>query len=166
MRRTMLLTLALAAGPILYGQQYGPPPGQPYGQSPDPSYSQPYGQPGPDSRSGQSPDPSYSQPYGQRGPDSRSGYGYYAKDPATRIGFMDGMRHGQRDLYTGHSYRPTHDGDFRHADRGYDHHFGPKWEYKNSYREAYLRGYQQGYAPGNRGYRRAYPDYYNRGYRY
>jgi len=100
-----------------------------------------------------------------------SGYGGY--DPG-RIGYMDGQRDGQRDLYTGHSYRPTHDGNFKHADRGYNHHFGPKWQYKQAYRDGYMRGYERGYAQqGQRGYRRGwddrrrdYPDGYRQSYPY
>ena len=108
-------------------------------------------------------------PYGG-GPDGRynggRGYGYYGNDPS-RIGFMDGERDGQHDFYTGHSYRPTHDHNFKHADRGYDHHFGPKWQYKETYRDAYVQGYQRGYGQGGRGgYRRGYPRDYDRGYRW
>ena len=103
--------------------------------------------------------------YPYRG-DDRGGYGYYGNDPS-RVGYMDGMRDGQHDMYKGHRFRPQHAGNFRHADRGYDHHFGPKWQYKQAYRNGYMRGYQRGYGQGYRGgYRQRDPDDYERGYRY
>lgn len=69
----------------------------------------------------------------------------YAARTARQFGFQDGLNNGSRDRYTGHSYRPTHDRDYKHADRGYDDSFGRKDEYKELYRQAYLSGYQQGY---------------------
>jgi hypothetical protein len=47
---------------------------------------------------------------------------------------------------SGHSFRPTHDGNYKHADRGYNG--GDKNYYKQAYRQAYEQGYQQGYNSG------------------
>ena len=84
-------------------------------------------------------------PYGQQGYDryDRGGAG-----PAYQIGFDDGRRDGERDAYTGHSFRPTHSGNYHHADRGYNHEFGPKQFYKDTYRSGYTEGYRAGYEQG------------------
>jgi hypothetical protein len=76
--------------------------------------------------------------------------GYYGRDgyrteSPRRIGYQDGFNDGLSDRRTGHSYRPTHDGNYRHADRGYNYSFGSKGYYKQIYREGYEQGYSQGY---------------------
>lgn len=73
--------------------------------------------------------------------------GNYANS-ARQYGMQDGFNDGQRDRQTGHSYRPTHDDNYKHADRGYDYRFGNKNDYKQAYRDAYSQGYQQGYNGG------------------
>src|SRR5262245_66595295 len=78
-------------------------------------------------------------------------YVNYGTESARRFGFEDGVNDGRRDRYTGHSFRPTHDDNYRHADRGYSSSFGNKYYYKQAYREAYEQGYSQGY---NGGWRR------------
>lgn len=132
-------------GQPVYGQQ---PPAQPaYGQ---PEYSQPasgqqqYGQPG------------YGQPqYGQQQPYGQPAYGQppYAQPPYGRYsspgfdrGYQDGLREGQRDAYTGHSFRPTQHDNYEDADRGYHSQFGSKRIYKQNYRAGYMQGYRAGYA--------------------
>jgi hypothetical protein len=93
--------------------------------------------------------------YGNRGPYGRYGpYGGYGNgsNVAERFGFQDGLNAGAYDRQTGHSYRPEHDGGYKHADNGYDSRFGNKDTYKYYYRQAYMRGYQQGYNGG--GWRR------------
>lgn len=84
----------------------------------------------------------------------RGGYGYsnygerapaYSVDSVRRIGFEDGLNDGAFDRRTGHSFRPTHDDNFRHADRGYYPGSGNKDYYKQLYREGYENGYRQGY---------------------
>jgi len=72
---------------------------------------------------------------------------------ARDFGYQDGLLDGQHDRQTGHSFRPTHDGNYRHADRGYSPLFGNKDEYKLAYRQAYESGYDRGYN-GERFYRR------------
>ena len=80
--------------------------------------------------------------------------GYYRNDRAAanarEFGYQDGLNDGRNDRSTGHSFRPTHDSNFKHADRGY---YGSmdKNYYKQLYREAYENGYQRGY---DRGYDR------------
>ena len=64
---------------------------------------------------------------------------------AREFGFQDGFNDGRNDRLSGHSFRPTHDGNFRHADRGYDGRFMSRNEYKQIYREAYQNGYERGY---------------------
>ena len=91
----------------------------------------------------------------QWGGDRGGGYyggGYNYGDTARRFGFEDGLNDGRRDRYTGHSFRPTHDESYRHADRGYNRSFGSRGYYKQMYREAYERGYREGY--NSRGWRR------------
>ena len=92
-----------------------------------------------------------------RGYRETSGYGSgYFREPGygvptesvRRIGFEDGVNDGRYDRQTGHSFRPTHDPNYRHADRGYNYTFGNRDYYKQLYREGYERGYQQGYGNG------------------
>lgn len=83
---------------------------------------------------------------GYRGPYGRGGFGNYAAN-ARQFGYQDGLNDGQNDRRTGHSFRPTHDSNYRHADRGYDG-FGNKDYYKQAYRDAYSQGYQNGYNGG------------------
>lgn len=74
------------------------------------------------------------------------GTGYaYGMSSAQQFGSQDGYNDGLRDRQTGHSFRPTHDSNYKHADRGYDPRFGNKNQYKAYYRQAYQQGYQQGY---------------------
>ncbi len=79
------------------------------------------------------------------------GYGRgdgYSVDSPRRFGYQDGYNDGVTDRRTGHSFRPTHDDNYRHADRGYYPGFGSKNYYKQLYREGYAQGYQQGYENG------------------
>jgi len=64
---------------------------------------------------------------------------------ARDFGFRDGLDDGQRDRITGHSYRPTHDSNYKHADRGYDSGYGNRQLYRDEYRAAYANGYERGY---------------------
>ena len=70
---------------------------------------------------------------------------------AYNIGYQDGLRHGQSDRMTGHSYRPTHDDDYRNADRGYSGAYGSQQAYKDQYRNGYMTGYNAGYNRGGYG---------------
>ena len=73
--------------------------------------------------------------------------GSYQSDPAgyaSHWGYQDGFNDGSHDRATGHSFRPTHDGAYKHAPE-YGHPEIRRDEYKNIYREAYVRGYQKGY---------------------
>ena len=71
----------------------------------------------------------------------------YADSPR-RFGFQDGYNDGALDRRTGHSFRPAHDDNYHHADRGYYPGFGNKNYYKQIYREGYEDGYRQGYDNG------------------
>ncbi len=74
------------------------------------------------------------------------GWGYnQISRQAFSIGYQDGVNDGAQDRRTGHSYRPTHDDNYKHADRGYDSSYGDKQAYKNEYRNGYAQGYQRGY---------------------
>jgi hypothetical protein len=64
---------------------------------------------------------------------------------AEDVGYRDGINDGQHDRSTGHSFRPTHDDNYKNADRGYHSDMGSKQAYKDSYRRGYERGYQEGY---------------------
>jgi hypothetical protein len=78
----------------------------------------------------------------------RDGYGRYDRrggGPAYSRGFEDGRWDGERDLRTGHSFRPTHSDNYRHADRGYRHEFGERQYYKDQYRAGYLEGYRMAF---------------------
>jgi hypothetical protein len=83
----------------------------------------------------------------------RGGNFNYGADSARRYGYEDGLNDGRHDRYSGHSFRPTHDDNYRHADRGYNRGFGNRDYYKQAYREAYEQGYRQGYGSGG-GWRR------------
>lgn len=76
------------------------------------------------------------------------GYSEAYSDSPRRFGFQDGYNDGVNDRRTGHSFRPTHDDNYRHADRGYFPGFGNKNYYKQIYREGYENGYRQGYENG------------------
>jgi hypothetical protein len=115
-RLGLTIAVALGAAALASAQQYDPYRGGQYG-------------------GGYYPD----QGYGRNGGYGREG------GPAYQIGFEDGRRDGERDSYTGHSFRPTHSGNFHHADRGYRHEFGPKQFYKDTYRSGYTEGYRTGY---------------------
>lgn len=67
---------------------------------------------------------------------------------ARQFGMQDGFNAGLQDRRTGHGFRPTRGGNYKHADRGYDRRFGSKNDYKRAYREAYAQGYQNGYNGG------------------
>ena len=69
----------------------------------------------------------------------------YSLDSVRHIGFDDGVNDGRWDRRSGHSFRPTHDTNFKHADRGYFRGFGSRNYYKQIYREGYENGYRQGY---------------------
>jgi hypothetical protein len=72
----------------------------------------------------------------------------YAGEGPRKFGYQDGYSDGLHDRRTGHSFRPTHDDNYHHADRGYFPGFGNKNYYKDLYREGYAQGYQQGYDNG------------------
>lgn len=78
--------------------------------------------------------------------------GGYDLRSARDIGYQDGLNDGTLDRRTGHSFRPTNSGNFKHADRGYSPTYGNKNYYKDAYRNAYQNGYAQGY--NNGGYER------------
>jgi len=88
-----------------------------------------------------------------RGGYGRGGYGGYGGNAARQNGYQDGLNDGARDRRTGHSNRPTQDGNYKHADHGYNSSYGDKNYYKQAYRQAYENGYQQGYSSGG-GWRR------------
>jgi hypothetical protein len=67
----------------------------------------------------------------------------------SRQGYIDGVNDGTRDAQTGHSFRPTEQPGYKHADRGREGSGLGKDEYKQVYRDAYMQGYQRGYY-GNR----------------
>jgi hypothetical protein len=85
----------------------------------------------------------YGQGYGQ-------GYGNGYRDQngpaeyASRTGYQDGMNDGSHDRMSGHSFRPTHDSNYKHAPE-YGHVDMNRDAYKNMYRDAYVRGYEKGY---------------------
>lgn len=67
---------------------------------------------------------------------------------ARQNGMQDGFNDGLNDGRTGHSYRPTHGGNYKHADRGYDSRGCSRDDYRRAYRDAYLQAYQNGYNGG------------------
>ncbi len=64
---------------------------------------------------------------------------------AEEVGHEDGFNDGRHDFDTHHSFRPTQDGNYKHADHGFDGRFGDRERYREAYREAYSRGYEEGY---------------------
>lgn len=75
-----------------------------------------------------------------------------AQRMAEQYGYQDGLNDGTGDFNNHHSFRPTHGGNYKHADRGYDRRFGDKDRYRDAYRRAYARGYQEGYNTSDRRY--------------
>ncbi len=75
----------------------------------------------------------------------RNGGGYANMRQAYDFGYQDGLRDGQNDRRTGHSFRPTQGDNYKHGDRGYNVAFGDKQAYKDEYRRGYGPGYQRGY---------------------
>lgn len=74
---------------------------------------------------------------------ANGGYGSLERI-ARENGFRDGMNDGQKDRATGHSFRPTHDDNYKNAP-GYSSNMGDRQQYKNFYRAAYEQAYPQGY---------------------
>jgi hypothetical protein len=70
--------------------------------------------------------------------------GYGGSGNYAQQGFIDGQNDGSRDRQTGHSFRPTEQPGWKHADRGYNGGVS-KDQYKQMYRDAYMQGYQRGY---------------------
>src|SRR6185312_11102983 len=62
---------------------------------------------------------------------------------AQQFGYRDGLNDGRSDRQSGHSFRPTHDDNYKNASNGYSG--GDRNQYKAAYRQAYEQGYQQGY---------------------
>lgn len=77
----------------------------------------------------------------------------YGLNNARQYGYQDGYNDGLRDRQTGHSFRPTHDDNYRDANRGWDSRMVSSNDYKYAYRQAYSNGYERGYN-SNGGYRR------------
>jgi hypothetical protein len=74
------------------------------------------------------------------------GNGSYGNGGYARQGYIDGVNDGSRDAQTGHSFRPTEQPGYKHADRGYNGQSGmSKDQYKQAYRDSYMQGYQRGY---------------------
>lgn len=96
----------------------------------------------------------YQRGYREARGDGFRGEGFYGSDhpgyaeAPRKFGYQDGYSDGLHDRRTGHSFRPTHDDNYRHADRGYYPGFGSKNYYKDLYRQSYGQGYQQGYDNG------------------
>ncbi len=63
---------------------------------------------------------------------------------AARWGFQAGESDGQRDRGTGHSFRPTQDGGYKHVPSSHGIPV-PRGDFKSIYREAYVHGYEAGY---------------------
>jgi len=70
-------------------------------------------------------------------------YGWY--NYAHQIGYNDGLNDGRIDRRFNRGYRPERDGNFKHADHGYDHYYGDKHAYQAAYRDGYLEGYRSGF---------------------
>lgn len=71
------------------------------------------------------------------------GYGWY--NYAHQIGYNDGVNDGRIDRRFNRGYRPERDGNFKHADHGYDRYYGDKGAYREAYRDGYLAGYRSGF---------------------
>lgn len=80
----------------------------------------------------------------QYGPGYRYQEQNESPDNAAHWGYQDGFNDGSHDRVTGHSFRPTHDSNYKHAPE-YGHPPIRRDEYKNIYREAYVHGYEKGY---------------------
>jgi hypothetical protein len=80
----------------------------------------------------------------QYGPGYRYQQQYDSPDSPAHWGYQDGVNDGSHDRATGHSFRPTHDSNYKHAPQ-YGHPPINRDEYKNLYREAYVHGYEKGY---------------------
>lgn len=78
------------------------------------------------------------------------GYGNMSQI-AQQNGYRDGMNDGRSDRATGHSFRPTHDDNYKNAP-GYSSSMGDRQQYKNIYRQGYGQAYPLGYNGGG-GYR-------------
>jgi hypothetical protein len=63
-------------------------------------------------------------------------------------GFADGRRHGERDHFEGHSYRPTSNDQYAHAPGYYPQLGGNPDQYRYYYRDGFMRGYNFGYTRG------------------
>ena len=128
-----------------YGNNYPNGNNYPYGRNYPNGNNYPYGNNYPNGRNypygGGYPAGNYTYGNGNAPYGNSRGYG----NQAANVGYQDGIMDGRNDRMTGHSFRPTHDDNYKHADRGYSSAFGNKNMYKQQYRSGYERGYPQGY---------------------
>lgn len=73
---------------------------------------------------------------------------------AFETGMRDGYDRGVEDLRHGRRPDVTRQKWYRKADRDYDHHYGPKEQYRVEYRRGFERGYDRAYREAYRGWRR------------
>src|SRR5690349_7691790 len=59
---------------------------------------------------------------------------------AQQVGYTDGMNDGSQDRQTGHSFRPTQQQAYQHADHNYSPAYGDRQQYRDAYRVAYQQG--------------------------
>ena len=86
--------------------------------------------------------------YPARVPNGVYAYRTQGLSEAQQIGFQDGLNDGAHDRQTGHSYRPTQDSNYQHANRGWNSSMIDRDSYSSAYRQAYMQGYQRGYGSG------------------
>lgn len=96
-------------------------------------------------------------------------YGASTFDIGYQRGYQDGIRHGERDRFSGVNYNYAHSREYKKADSGYSRSFGDKGVYRNGYRDGYVAGYNKGYHGRDDGYGRSrygrYDGYEGRGFR-
>ena len=84
-------------------------------------------------------------PYGWGQPGTPVGAQQNNQNPAYQRGMNDGLRDGQKDQQSGHSFRPTQSDKYKDAP-GYIPVYGvTREQYAQMYRQAYMQGYQQGF---------------------
>jgi hypothetical protein len=60
-------------------------------------------------------------------------------------GYRDGIDKGRDDGHDRDRYDPRHHKWYREGDRGYNRHYGSRYQYEAAYRQGFLRGYDDGY---------------------
>jgi hypothetical protein len=73
-------------------------------------------------------------------------YGQNAYHVGYSRGYEEGFDEGKDDAEDRDRFDYWDDKDYRHADKGYRDHYGPRWDYERGFRSGFEEGYRRAYA--------------------